>query len=346
MIRPAGPVNADIMVVGEAPGEEEAKLGVPFVGASGQELRRMLKQAGIDPNRVRYTNVFMSRPPNNDVKLFTGKRADVPKVYPYPPLAMGQYVLEKHLPELSRLRDELDACQPKLVIPVGNTACWALLARTGISRLRGAAFPSTLVEGLTCIPTYHPAAVLRDWSLRVVAVTDFLKCRRFVDEGFHLPRRELWLEPTWDEMEAFRRKYLIGNARTTFDIETKAGGITCIGFSPGRECSITVPFFDPRKPGNNYWATPGEELRAWLWCKNLLENDTPKLGQNGLYDIQYLFRAPIPIEVKGYLHDSMIRHHARYPEMEKGLGFPRNDLHRRATLEASAEAEQGQLQTG
>lgn len=332
MISSSGPSPCEVLVVGEAAGKEEDALGVPFVGTSGQELRRMLEQAGFDPgskrpwyhdSKVRFTNVFQERPRDNDITAFCGKRSDVPKDYALPPLAQGQWVLPKHLHHLDALRVEILECKPRLVIALGNTATWALLGRTGISKLRGSVFPLKLVEGgPPVIPTFHPANILREWSNRVIALGDLIKCRRFLDEGFHPPRRELWLEPSLDELQEFVSRFILSSSRPSllsFDVETFADTITCIGFAPSKDRAICIPFYDPAKPDRNYWETQRQELAVWRIVSDVLTSDIPKLGQNGLYDIQYCLRAGI--RVRSYLRDTMIRHHSLYPEMEKGLAF-------------------------
>lgn len=321
-ISPSGPRNARIMVVGEAPGATEARIGLPFVGASGQELRRMLDQAGINPSHLFYTNVFMTQPEKNDVKAFCASKKEVGQTYTLPPLATGKYVLPTYLPELDRLAAEIRSVNPDLIIAVGNTPCWALLQRTGISKLRGSVFPNILVEdGPPVIPTYHPAAILRQWELRTIAVTDLIKAKRFLDEGFHPPRRELWLNPTIEECEDFCERFIFSASvpLLSFDVETLSGTITCIGFAPSVDRALTIPFYDPTAADRNYWPTPELEKRAYLLVKRVLTSPIPKVGQNGLYDIQYC-RA-WGIDVLNYEHDTMIRHHALYPELEKGLGF-------------------------
>ena len=318
-VKPSGPSQAKILVVGEAPGAEEQKMGMPFVGSSGQELRRMLSQAGINPNEVRFTNVFDERPENNKIEAFCGKRGDVGKDYSHIPLSVGNYILPKYLGALDRLAGEVADCGPDLVVPVGNTACWALLKRTGIGKLRGNVFPCELAPGLACLPTYHPAAILRDWSLRVVGLADLMKAKRYVVEGFSVPKRRLWLDPSLREIEDFVEGELQDCGLLAFDIETRGGQITCIGFSPRPDLSLTIPFYDERKPDHNFWPQERDELRAWEIVRDVLGNPVPKLGQNGLYDIQYLLA--YGIKVNNYSHDTMIRHHALFPELEKGLGF-------------------------
>ena len=68
-----GPVPARIMIVGEAPGEEEIRRGEPFCGASGSELNKMLGEAGISRGECFVTNVSRERPPKNDINLFIAK---------------------------------------------------------------------------------------------------------------------------------------------------------------------------------------------------------------------------------------------------------------------------------
>lgn len=331
MIKPSGPSPCEILFVGEAPGKDEDVLGVPFVGASGEEFRRMLLQAGFAGGTkkpfyadqgVRMTNVFLERPKDNDVYQFCGKRADVGKTYDLPPLAQGKYVKPEYLHYLDALKEEIARTQPRLIVALGNTPCWALLQRTGISKLRGAVFPNELVPGgPPVLPTFHPANILREWGNRVIALGDLKKAKRFLEHGLNTVRRELWLEPTLDEVRDFCRRFILEDRPPvlSFDIETYGETITCIGFAPRRDLAITVPFFDPAKPDRNYWATAEEELEAWKLCVEVLTSDIPKLGQNGLYDIQYL--AKYGVKVRRYVRDTMIRHHSLYPELEKGLGF-------------------------
>ncbi len=74
-----------------------------------------------------------------------------------------------------------------------------------------------------------------------------------------------------------------------------------------------------RLTGGSYWGDESHELRAWACVRALLESPIPKIFQNGLFDITYLSRLGFrPRNVK---HDTMLLHHALFPEMQKGLGF-------------------------
>jgi DNA polymerase len=134
-----GRPDADIMIVGEAPGRDEDAAGKPFVGRAGQLLDKML--AAIDLSReetVYITNVLPWRPPQN--------REPKPEE-----IAMMKPFLARHI--------ELAA--PKVIVIVGNVSCHALLGQRGITRLRG---NWTEVQGRPAIPMFHPAYLLRNPS--------------------------------------------------------------------------------------------------------------------------------------------------------------------------------------
>ena len=345
-----------IVLVGEAAGEQEARQGRPFVGTSGQELTRMLRDAGINRELCYITNVFWTRPPGNKIEGYCLTKKQVGKDYPYPLLSSGNYLTMEALANvtdedqtflqvlkerfdrrvwrlggvralidpsnaptvLARLRHELVFMEPNLVVALGNTACWALLRRTGITKIRGTTIESTLVPGLKVLPTFHPAMILRQWQNRAVVVMDVIKAKMESEfPEIRRPHRKIWINPTLKDVQDFEA-LLHKTDLISFDIETADRMISCIGFAPDKGTAITIPFLDPSKPGHSYWSQE-EEVAVWKMVRRVLASDVPKLAQNGLYDIQYLWRAGIP--VRNLLHDTMILHHALQPEMLKGLGF-------------------------
>ena len=161
-----------IVFVGEAYGESEEREKRAFVGSSGQDLTRMLLEAGIDRYGCFLTNVFNFRPKDNKIEeVCSGKKSALPG---YPPLTKSKFVRAEFAAELDRLGDELIAHDPNVVVALGNTPMWALLGRAGISKLRGTTHLSPhTAAGFKVLPTYHPAAVIREWSLRPVAILDF-----------------------------------------------------------------------------------------------------------------------------------------------------------------------------
>lgn len=134
--------------------------------------------------------------------------------------------------------------------------------------------------------------------------------------------REIWLDPTMADLYEFKRLHLDPAPGFAFDIETAKGEfILCISIAPTPEVSIVIPFVDRTQLGYSYWKNEQEERRAWYFLREILESPRWwKVGQNGLYDIQYLWRF-MKIRVRNYTKDAMIHHHSVMPEMEKSLRF-------------------------
>lgn len=339
---PCGPKNAKIALVGEAPGAEEERLGTPFVGGSGQELNRCLSTAGINRDDCWLTNVFLNRPPGNKLHLewcrnkIVAKAAYVellpifreqyptfewPNVYNWSSLAQGRYLMPQHLPELIRLRDELVELKPNLVIALGGTPTWALLGIGGISKLRGAVAASSLVPEQKVLPTWHPAYVQRVWTSRSVLITDLMKAKSESQfANIVRPSRKIWINPCIADIIHFRKEYIEGCDLLSFDSETANKQITCISFAPRDDIALIIPFVDRTKPSYHYWESLEEEVAAWKEVRTILNLPMPKLAQNGLYDLQYLWRQH-HIPVRNFLEDLMLLHHSIFLELPKDLGF-------------------------
>src|SRR5215472_1288720 len=209
-----------IAIVGEAYGEAEERQRAPFVGASGYELTKMLSEAGIHRAECFLTNVFNLRPENNKIETLCGAKSE--GIKGFPAIATGKYVRTEYIPELERLGEELLEVNPNIIIALGNTPIWALLGRTGITAIRGTTATSThTVSGYKVLPTFHPAAVLRQWELRPTVIMDLFKAKR---ESTHpeviRPQRTIWIEPKLEDLYEFKRRYITGCTRLSVDIET------------------------------------------------------------------------------------------------------------------------------
>ena len=132
-----GAPNARLMFIGEGPGAEEDRQGLPFVGRSGQLLDRlMLEEIGITRDRCYIANVVKCRPPDNR----DPKPDEIDACRPY-------------------LTSQLDLIRPAVVVTLGRFAAqWLLQTSEGITKLRGRSYP--FAHGVL-IPTLHPAAALR-----------------------------------------------------------------------------------------------------------------------------------------------------------------------------------------
>lgn len=339
-----------IVLVGEALGAEEHRIGQGFVGPSGVELLRQLHEAKIleltdaDRKRInRYydrgdtraiadiwsdhsatihrTNVFNLHPTGNKLDSLCGSKAN--GIDGFPSLGKSMYVNASYECELERLGDELLNHNPNVIVCLGNTALWALTGKTGVAKLRGTTLLSThTATGFKLLPTYHPAAVLRQWEVRPTTIMDLIKAKReSAYAEIRRPNCEIWIEPSLDDIERFVNQHIIGCDLLSTDIETAGTRVTCIGFAPRADLAIVIPFDDPRQPSRSYWPTKDDERRCWEIIRGVLEDGAIlKLFQNGVYDLNFLYRS-YGIRTRGAAEDTMLLHHARQPESLKGLGY-------------------------
>lgn len=130
-----GNADAELMLIGEAPGYHEDRQGEPFVGAAGQLLTRMLEGIGLRREDVWICNVLKCRPPGNRDPL----PDEIEACRPW-------------------LAEQIELVDPRIIVTLGNFATRFILDRpVSISRVRGQRFPW---RGKIVIPTFHPAAVL------------------------------------------------------------------------------------------------------------------------------------------------------------------------------------------
>lgn len=323
-VRPDGPIPARILICGEAPGADEEREGVPFVGASGQELNRMLHEAGIMRSECFVTNVVRVRPPGNDISAFIPtKKKDITSLHV--PLR-DKMVLPPVVEGYNQLLSEISLVKPDVIVALGNTPLWALTGNWGITKWRGSLLSG---EGLspsspTIIPTYHPAAVLRQWDWRAVAVADLRRAKKILDVG--PPRRPAWrfsIRPSFSQVISILQSLEIRLAAgeelwLDLDLETKAGHIACCGISWTRLDALCIPFM-VRENKEGYWP-PDEEASVIYQLYRVLTHPRVKVRwQNGLYDAQYIYRHWhfIPRGVQ----DTMISQHALFVALPKSLAF-------------------------
>jgi DNA polymerase len=147
-----GNAKASIMFVGEAPGEQEDKLGRPFVGPAGQLLDRILEVVEIRRDDVYITNIVKCRPPGNRIPKNTEVQA-------------CREFLEK----------QIAAIQPRIVVCLGALAAQTIIdPNARVTKIRGHWF---LEKNMHVIATFHPSAILRDPQKKRPAWEDFKKIR-------------------------------------------------------------------------------------------------------------------------------------------------------------------------
>jgi uracil-DNA glycosylase family 4 len=155
-----GPVEAEIMFIGEAPGYYEDQQGRPFVGAAGQFLEQLLASIGYKRNEVFIANVVKCRPPGNRDPL---------------PEEIGAC---SHW-----LGEQQAILSPKVIVTLGRYSLARFLPGTPIGKIHG---QGRKVGEVWVVPMYHPAAALHQGSLRATIETDFRRIPQYLE----LARRE------------------------------------------------------------------------------------------------------------------------------------------------------------
>jgi uracil-DNA glycosylase len=322
-VPPDGPLTARIMLVGEAPGEQEERELRPFVGASGQELNRMLQEAGIGRSECFVTNVCRVRPPNNEINAFIAKtKKEITSAHVS---VKGRWVLPVVASGVELLCKEIAMVRPEVIVAFGNTPLWALAGLSGITKWRGSMLYTDAGGTRTkLIPTIHPAGVLRQWDTRATVVNDLRRVARFRNgQDYPAPDWRFRISPSFDEViavlkELYSRMQLGENLRLSFDLETRAGHIACAGISWTLLDAICIPFMQRGKP-EGYWSEEEETQIVWWLAKVLTHQNAAVIGQNALYDCQYTYRHWL--FTPQIVQDCMISQHTIFSSQPKSLAY-------------------------
>ena len=318
-VRPSGPIPAQVMIVGEAPGFEEEARGEPFVGASGHELTKMLHEAGISRSECFITNVCRERPPANDITHFIAK-AKKDRTSDHIQLR-DKWVKRPVVDGYNLLLQEISLVKPGLIITLGNTPLWALTGIWGITKWRGSMLRADS-SGIRLIPTYHPAAVLRQWDWRAIAVHDLRRAAKYRFADYPVPPWNFLVRPSYgDTLRTLDN--LIGLAHQqpielSFDLETRAGHIACAGISWDTNNAISIPFMCVEDQ-EGYWQAWEEAEIVYRLYMLLTHPNAQVVGQNLLYDSQYTYRHWHFIP--RVYQDTMISHHVAFAGLPKRLDF-------------------------
>lgn len=338
-----GPLDAKIMIIGEAPGKEEEKEGIPFIGRSGKLLRSMCFAVGIDFDRCYVTNICSSRPPNNNFGYFY---EDTKRSIPKDSLAQAWF----------RLKDKIKRIHPEVVICLGEEPLRAVTNLRGIGAWRG-----TRIEAYDTkvIATYHPSVILRDFARRgkageknqmayrkILTEMDLRKAKR-ESEGLVYRKPEIVISPTIDDVVGwFDDVESRSRSRVGFDIETLGRTVRSIAFAKekkdGSLSGISIPFTrmiqsSPlsiiqsssgmlRTKGGgggdiNYWEKSDEEMVLEIIARVMEDEKIEKVGQNSIHFDSPLIENEFEIKTINHKMDTMHAFHVLYPALPKGLSF-------------------------
>lgn len=159
LIHGEGNESAEVMLIGEAPGYHESVARRPFVGRSGQLLRKVLVESGLTEKEVYISNIIKVRPPDNRDPL----PAEILAFKPY-------------------LDAEIKLIKPKLIITLGRFSMAKFLPEVKVSQVHGRLHKIKWKEQtLYILPMYHPAAALRATRVKTSFIADFKKITKIID---------------------------------------------------------------------------------------------------------------------------------------------------------------------
>ena len=333
----SGPPTARVMLVGEVWGYNEQRLGEPFVGASGEELNRMLHEVGMTRSECYVTNLVNAMPPGGNLEAWIPKKKM--DIKPDMQRFRGRLVAPEVVAGFQSLVREIELVKPNVIVALGASAMWALCGAEGILKWRGSQletdYAGTPLPAGTAgarrklIPTVHPAAVLREWSLRRTVLIDLRRVarERETETYSNVPNWKFMVRPT--EAEVLQTLAMlqarleaaspVDGVWIDFDLETRAGHIACAGISWSLEEALCIPFMCV-EDRQGYWASPQTEARIVHALYKVLTHPSAKVrGQNLLYDCQYTYRHWL--FVPRVAQDTMLAHHSMWCGLRKSLDF-------------------------
>ena len=299
-VPPVGPTDAEIILVGEAPANEEInyKPPTPFVGSAGEHLNRFLLMAGLFRGELYITNILKHQAPGNKITRVS------PEI-----LHMGQLEL---IAEINALPN------PKILVALGDYALKTLTDKSGITNFRGSVLhpKDSIKHDCIVIPTFHPSIMHYNYNVWPLIVADLMRVKSLKDKDFQFefPTYNFILRPNLDRIiKTLEMLQELNPPIVVIDVETPHALLSCIGLAWSRQDSISIPFYMGN--GSNYW-TLSEEMIIWEKLAEVL----PELnlaGQNVLFDWEVMHDHKIHLKMPKW--DSMLMHACLYSELPHNL---------------------------
>lgn len=324
-VGPDGPLNSKRIWIGEAPGEEEDGVGIPFVGEAGQLFNRCLASEGYIRSEELVWNAFSQRPPGNSVGYFFQDKS----------CTRPTWEGEEHI-ECLRLWLE-NQTSGNLIIALGAVPMRILTGKKRINKWRGSVLPCTLVPGYKVYPTYHPSYVNRLMNEMYEHKLAGEKKQQSINAlpTFLLDLQRIRIQSQFPEIRVPERSFEItlssqqiierldqmtrDKVDSAVDIETLPDSsgplLWWIGFSSDPARAFSIPFITNQRFA---WSL-SEEVQIVKAISRYFLSDGLKIFQGGGYDLAVVGRY-LALRLKsGTYADTMWCHQANYPYIRKGL---------------------------
>lgn len=305
-----GIFNAEIAIIGEAPGERERTLKMPLTGSSGKYLWENLRKYGINRREVYISNVIKRQ-------LISVSSANAKEKIGHGEVSHYTSILLWELSQLPNL---------KYIICLGNYALQAITGLSGILNYRGSVLDVQLAtafgmaergKDVKVIALYNPAFVLRDPKAELMFKFDCFRINQVVTGQFEEHKINAIINPTFEEAIAWIDKMEREGKPVGLDIETSSGETICVGLGNDPHEGMCINF---RTATDNRW-TVGEEVQLWLALERLVSNPNVRLvTQNGMYDGSWTYFHN-RLGLTKVWFDTMLAHHTLYPALPHSLAF-------------------------
>ena len=314
--RPKNPNG--IFLLGEFAEINDWRRGYHFSGGSGQELKKMCREAGFEFKDCYHDMVF-------SIDKHTDFR---PKKYVTDWTKKHPFIKPDYQEHIDYVKESIKASGCNLIVALGDLALFILTGEKSVQKWRGSCM-YTEINGqkIKVIPTYAPSRILKVWDWRHIAMYDL---RRVNDERnsstYRDPGWDFIVEPDYNTTIAVLGELLVqlhrGSMLISHDLETINRHISCSGIAWSRTKAICIPFMT-REEGaggnHNYWTVEQEAHILWLQQRILTHSNARVVGQNYLYDMQHIAKS------WGYTPhvdmDTMLAWHTVFPGERKALDF-------------------------
>lgn len=313
-----GPLDASIMLIGEALGTTEVQKGEPFIGWSGQFLREMCERAGLTWTSMRVDNVVQHQPERNDFSVFYSNKQPTGEL-------LAWWV---------DLRARILEVRPKVIIAAGDRALEALTGNRNSTQWRGSVIPYES-QDFRCwiVPIVHPSYSRRCFNMTsskrkevrqpwfYITVYDLIKARKVSEKGWEPLQRTEKIFPTYVEVMEYLEELnaLPSDAMITIDIETiRRTYVKCLGLTHRCDFAMCIPFV-ANNAGHSFYSLH-QEAEIWKVLDNVL-NTHLVCGQTIAFDCAYLWRDIGLVFTDEIFVDTAILHSLLYPELKHDLGF-------------------------
>lgn len=301
-----GLFNAEVAVIGEAPGDREKQLKSPLIGSSGKLFWEAVRPIGLTRR-----NTYISNVVKRQLRTFSDEKVNISRG------ETDQYigVLQWELQQLPNLR---------YIIVLGNYALEAVTGLSGIGNFRGSVLDAqvqSISQGTSrdvrVICMMNPAAVIREPKWEIMFKFDVGRLKSVINGQYREHIISPIINPTPGEAISWVDRMQDEKLPVSLDIESIGGETACIGLANTPHTGMCINFRD--RSSNRF--TVADESKVRLRLAQFASDPTVRLvAQNGMFDaswLAYFDRLRIP----KFWFDTMLAHHTLYPILPHNLGF-------------------------